>query len=321
MQIYLARDNVQAGPYTLEEVNTMLASEEVLLADLMWHSGMDSWQSVGVMTGGQQFYNPSPADHLASDTQSTNAQNTNSQNINTQSNDSLVTDEPKRRLTVAELYGKAPSATPTDKRPDTRGLSDWQGRHATPVPPHLLKQDKVAFASIGSRCLAFAINMVLFMLTMLPLQLALINAGFDQQALSVQSVAEYQALVERLTTTLPKTALYSTFLMMVGLAIVQLMMLARRGQSLGKLCVGIRIVDDNTYQLANKTKVLGLRTVVIFIIYQVVSAFANLAALALLSVNYFMASKDNKKQGWHDKLSKTVVVKAHPSQLPNNTGK
>ena len=53
MQIYLARNNQQAGPYTLEQLNAMLASNEVLLTDLMWHDGMDKWQSVGQMTGNQ----------------------------------------------------------------------------------------------------------------------------------------------------------------------------------------------------------------------------------------------------------------------------
>ncbi len=35
MQIFLARNNVQAGPYNLEQLNIMLASGEVLLDDLM----------------------------------------------------------------------------------------------------------------------------------------------------------------------------------------------------------------------------------------------------------------------------------------------
>lgn len=37
MQIYLARNNQQAGPYTLEQLNQMLASQQVLLTDLAWH--------------------------------------------------------------------------------------------------------------------------------------------------------------------------------------------------------------------------------------------------------------------------------------------
>ena len=43
MQIFLARNNVQAGPYNLEQLNIMLASGEVLLDDLIWHEGLDQW--------------------------------------------------------------------------------------------------------------------------------------------------------------------------------------------------------------------------------------------------------------------------------------
>lgn len=56
MQIYLARNNVQAGPYSLNELNSMLADGQVVLTDLAWHTGMDSWKTVGDMTNGQLFY-------------------------------------------------------------------------------------------------------------------------------------------------------------------------------------------------------------------------------------------------------------------------
>ena len=58
MQIYLARNQVQAGPYTLEQLNRMLASHEVELSDLMWHEGMEQWRAVGEMTGNTHLYQP-----------------------------------------------------------------------------------------------------------------------------------------------------------------------------------------------------------------------------------------------------------------------
>ena len=56
MQIFLARNNVQAGPYSLDQLNIMLASGEVLLDDLMWHEGLDRWQRVGNLTNNQTVY-------------------------------------------------------------------------------------------------------------------------------------------------------------------------------------------------------------------------------------------------------------------------
>jgi len=58
MQIYLARNNQQAGPYTLEQLNQMLASQQVLLTDLAWHQGMTEWRALGELTQGKLVYQP-----------------------------------------------------------------------------------------------------------------------------------------------------------------------------------------------------------------------------------------------------------------------
>lgn len=58
MQIYLARNNQQAGPYSLEQVNQMLTSQQVLLTDLVWHEGMTEWKTLGELTQGKLVYEP-----------------------------------------------------------------------------------------------------------------------------------------------------------------------------------------------------------------------------------------------------------------------
>ena len=58
MQIYLARNNQQAGPYTVEQLNEMLASQQVLLTDLAWHQGMTEWKALGEITQGKLVYEP-----------------------------------------------------------------------------------------------------------------------------------------------------------------------------------------------------------------------------------------------------------------------
>ncbi|XID75778.1 RDD family protein [Alkanindiges sp. WGS2144] len=58
MQIYLARNNEQAGPYTLEQVNQMLANGQVVLNDLAWHEGMSEWKPLGELTQGKMVYQP-----------------------------------------------------------------------------------------------------------------------------------------------------------------------------------------------------------------------------------------------------------------------
>ena len=54
----MARNNQQAGPYTLEQINQMLASQQVLLTDLAWHQGMPEWKALGELTQGKSVYEP-----------------------------------------------------------------------------------------------------------------------------------------------------------------------------------------------------------------------------------------------------------------------
>lgn len=70
MQIYLARNQQQAGPYTLDELNQMLKDGQVVLSDLIWHQGMTEWKTVGEMTNQQYEYRPHHA-HSTTPTQNT----------------------------------------------------------------------------------------------------------------------------------------------------------------------------------------------------------------------------------------------------------
>lgn len=343
MQIYLARDNVQAGPYTLEQLNAMLASDEVLLTDLMWHSGMENWQAVGERTGGRKYYQVTTMNQPMADIDTNAVNHSDNPSVDNNSVDNKSVDNknstpsqtsddtPKRRLTVAELYGRPPSdkpsvdephpghnSIPKDNNPNPtteRGLPEWQGRHSTPIQSHLLTKNEVVFASIGSRFLAFAINMVLLMLAMMPLQMAILKTGIDPNQINAKTMAEYQALGEQIAGSISPTMVLATVFMMIGLAIVQLLLLAKRGQSLGKLVVGIRIVDDQTFKLANASKVVAIRTLVLFVVYQLALTIFGILTLVLLGANYALAKGNPKHQGWHDKLSKTVVVKANLAQL------
>lgn len=308
MQIFLARNNVQAGPYTLDEVNTMLASGEVLLTDLAWHAGMSQWQALGELTGGRLIYTPN--------------QPTQQPNGQTQSH---VNSTP-RRVTVSELYGRAPTeaekaqqAEQNQQRTQTHPAQEapeWMGRHR--MPKTAVQAQGLVYAPVATRFLAFCINMLLWIASLLPLMLALANSGIDfanYQASSMNDVmAKSQALSAQMMNSIPEsTILLSTFLML-GLVVVQLIMIAKRGQSIGKLVTGIRVVSDATGKVPTITSGIGVRTVLLYVIYQM-SLYVGMMAPILMAVNYLMAATNSKKQGWHDKLAKTVVVKANPNQL------
>ncbi|MDO4223332.1 MAG: DUF4339 domain-containing protein, partial [Acinetobacter sp.] len=108
MQIYLARNNQQAGPYTLEQLNQMLASQQVLLTDLIWHQGMKEWKTVGEVTQGQFSYQPT----TINTTQQTTSSNDTLATTNTTSNSTIIShhqpyQEPvQKQNSSAELAGR-----------------------------------------------------------------------------------------------------------------------------------------------------------------------------------------------------------------------
>ena len=43
MQIYIAQNGQQLGPYTLEQVKAKLLAQEIKLTDMSWHEGIKDW--------------------------------------------------------------------------------------------------------------------------------------------------------------------------------------------------------------------------------------------------------------------------------------
>ncbi|UNU73261.1 RDD family protein [Moraxella nasovis] len=309
MKIYLARNNIQAGPYGLDEINHMLASNEVLLTDLMWHKGMTTWQAVGEVTKGALTYQPNLDLGTAQPEPQAGA-----------FGDNVEMRDAKRRISVAELYGKKPEQTthqtqqnhtfkPTEP---TKEPEIWQGRHRMQTQ---VAAQAVVYASVLKRFLATCVNMLLFIVAFMPFVQSFMALNPNADKLTQGDFEARLAYAQELTQTIDPTGANMTLMMLIGLLVVQLIMLIMRGQSIGKLALGIRIVDMNTHQRAGIAKIVGVRGVLLFIIYWIASAIPFQLNIILLAINYFMASKHPKKQGWHDRLAKTVVVKAHPAQL------
>lgn len=275
MKIYLARNNIQAGPYTLDELNTMLASGEVVLDDLAWHSGMSHWQRLGDLTQNQLVYHPQ-------------LQTTSSSNH-----------------AVDRLYGR----TTTHSNSQTAINPDTLTKPSNPT--------QVEYATISSRLLATLINLGALFLTLLPLILAF-SAVFDVNEFTKlgHDYASIQAYSQRLANKIPSTTTAISNILLIALLSLQLLLISRRGQSLGKLIMGIRVIDKTHHTLPSFGTLVVMRTVCLVILYLLATmTFSSLPAVVMLIANYLIANTDTDKQGWHDKLTKTLVVKAHPSQL------
>lgn len=306
MKVYLARDGVQAGPYTLDELNRMLASGEVALTDLMWHSGMSQWQSVGQMTEGAYHYQPKTAPVLETQTART-SQEPRGFGDNVDFNPP-TSDTPKR-VSVAELYGQKPIENQPNKPFSTPQTTQIPSRQA-------VLDDKIEYASAGARFGAFAINVGLYLMTLVPLIMAFVQVIDPNELAKLTDYASMQSYSQSLADSISSTTLAISNVMILVLIGIQLLLIIMRGQSFGKMAMGIRVVDEKSGKLPSFGTRVFLRTFLLVMLYIVgASTFSGFPALIMLVMNYVMASNNDKKQGWHDKMTKTLTVKAKPSQL------
>ncbi|WP_296237554.1 RDD family protein [Psychrobacter sp. UBA5136] len=321
MQIFLARNNVQAGPYTLDQLNIMLASGEVVLDDLMWHEGLDQWQRVGSLTNNQTYYRPAPIS-------SADVNDSIINNVTVFPEDSNShTGQDNKSVSLDRLYGKP--ERPAENAKNTK-LDMTTNRQYTPSNNVSLKKsgttknisvkDKVVgdvvLAPVMSRVLATALNGLLYVLAIFPLVMALTKMNVDYT--KFQNIQDMDAAYQysmTLMESIPSSTLMMSQIMVFGLFALQLLFIMLRGQSLGKLITGIRVVDQTTHRLPSFTKLIGMRTLLLFIIYNLLFSFTSFLGFVVIAVHYYMASKSPENIGWHDKLAKTLVVKADSSQL------
>ncbi|WP_201585056.1 RDD family protein [Psychrobacter jeotgali] len=314
MQIFLARNNVQAGPYNLEQLNIMLASGEVTLDDLAWHEGLDQWQRLGNLTGNQYVYRPAntpaPNDSIIN-------------NVTVFPEDDDKNDD--KTVSLDRLYGKPERSKPNSKNTKVdmttnRSYKPNVSLNKTPAAKSASSKDvvigNVVLAPIMSRILATAINGLLYFLAILPLILALTKMDIDYS--KFQNIQDMDAAYQysmTLMESLPSSTLMMSQVLVFGLFILQLVFITMRGQSLGKLITGIRVVDQTTHRLPSFGKLIGMRTLLLFFVYNLLFSFTSFLGFIVVAVHYYMASKSSQNIGWHDKLAKTLVVKANNDQL------
>lgn len=314
MKIYLARNNVQAGPYTLDELNRMLILGEVALTDLMWHAGMNEWLPVGQMTGGVYTYQPSvqtppsPTPPTAKPKQRGFGDNVD-----------MVKDESKpKRISVAELYGRKPIQDPNASQNDEPNRIESNAHLTKERMASLPKDDgMIEYASILARFSAFAINVGLYILALLPLIMAFMQVvDVNEIARHAQDYQALQVYSQSLANKVSNTTIMISNLMLLALLGIQSLLIIMRGQSFGKLVMGIRVVDIKTGKLPSFGTLVFMRTLFLIVLYVIgASVMSGLPAMIMLGANYIMAKGNDKKQGWHDKMTKTLTVKAKPSQL------
>ncbi len=294
MQIYLARDNVQAGPYTLEQVNNMLASGEVILTDLAWHEGMSQWQPLGDLTGGKNVYNPN--------------ETTPNENKTEEVAKIVVIDartnkkKQEKRITVDELYGRKP-ANKDSKNDESTEQQIIKIQVSDAYQPLKISAD--ILASIGSRMIASIIDWGLFVMIFMPISLRI----DPNQVVQPMTQQEFIENTQKIAQTIPEHVVIMTWIFLIAYFVIQTLLLVRRGQTIGKLLMGIRILDFRKHQLASATNVVLLRAIVTTIFY------LTLAFPVVVAIDYVFMLINRNNRSLHDKLAGTIVVKANDNQL------
>ena len=229
MQIYLARNNEQAGPYSLQELNQMLADDQVALSDLAWHEGMKDWQKLGDLTQGQRVYQPTttvtlspPSAHASTSTASNTTSTASSKS--------------------------AAQKTQTSTKTNTQALSSINKR---------------VIAKIIDILLLWIPSSIIFGQFVTP------DFVEKYQMIAGKSVfpsAEQQEQLLSLISTLPQNAYYAVAGFALAYFVLQAFLLHKFGQSIGKKAVGIMIVDDQTMLKTNITRSFLIRSVVFIIL-------------------------------------------------------
>jgi uncharacterized RDD family membrane protein YckC len=72
-----------------------------------------------------------------------------------------------------------------------------------------------------------------------------------------------------------------------------------RGQTVGKMAVGVKVVDAETAEMIGLARGIG-------------RYFARILSTIVFGLGYFWMLWDPRKQTWHDKLARSVVIRTNP---------
>lgn len=226
MQIYLARNNQQAGPYSLEQLNQMLASQQVLLTDLVWHQGMSEWKALGELTQGKLVYEPAGHVPEARPNPAPFGEQNSSINLNKSAQPNNTPTQyasiPSRALAkIVDLILWLPA---------TMFLTAF-------FSPEAEKQ----FAALAEQFMNAALG-----------------ANAEQTAA--------QAIQQQMMSLIPTEAWVSMVIYLVIMLAVQIFFLAKSGQSIGKKLTKIKIVDAETAEKVSLMRAFTLRSAVFILL-------------------------------------------------------
>jgi uncharacterized RDD family membrane protein YckC len=135
----------------------------------------------------------------------------------------------------------------------------------------------IEYVGFGARAVASLIDSILLLAILAPVLYWLYGPGYFLETETVHG---------------PADVLFNWVLPAVAVIVFWIY----RQATPGKMIVGARIVDATTAQVPSTKQLVG-------------RYFAYYVSLIPLGIGFFWVAFDDRKQGWHDKLANTVVVR------------
>lgn len=313
MQIYLARNNQQAGPYTLEQLNSMMTSGQVLLTDLAWHEGMENWQQLGMITGGITHYNGKLPPHLITESALHQDSVNNISVTNDASNivDNLNADNQTttNQDIVQPSNNKASIPTETNAYATPASFSNADSSKIK------VEITEMQLASKGKRLGSTMFDFVLFVACFIPIMRYL---KIPKELAENPSLEKQMQLAQEMILSIPPSTIAFTNIAVLSVIIMQIMLLIFRGQTLGKVLTGIRVVDESSLKITSAGTIIFKRFLLVFVVFYFLLILTGPLAFAIYAM-FIWFSKNGVLP--HDKLAGTIVLEANPYQLRKSTDK
>lgn len=164
---------------------------------------------------------------------------------------------------------------------------DFENPYAAPETSneHVSLDEQGELAGRGTRLVAAILDTILLLIILVPV---MFTTGYMDRAMR-QEVAMPELLMQSVLGI-------GVYLLMHGFT------LASRGQSLGKVLLGIQIVDQNTRQILPFGRLVGLRLLPLWLL-ALVPIVGNLVGL----IDALMIFS-NRRQCLHDRIAGTLVI-------------
>lgn len=146
------------------------------------------------------------------------------------------------------------------------------------------------YASFGRRLLAGLVDTIVLSFVYIPLSLisSIATAGF--------SVASTEESPENVILVMILSTMVSLIQIGIG-ALYYVYFTGSRGQTLGKMALGIKVVKADTQEVPGYTSAFLRETIGKFV------------SSLILALGYLWMIWDPKKQTWHDKIANTIVIR------------